>query len=71
MCRFKVFYVLDTAPSGWRGGTGYVTADMIKQRIEPPADDVLVVRCGPPPMNKAVRQHLSALGYTAAMQFDF
>ena len=66
-----MFYTLDQAAEDWRGGIGYVTADMIKEHIEPPADDVLVVRCGPPLMNKAVRQHLTALGYTRDMQFDF
>ena len=34
-----------------RSGTGFVTADMIARHLPAPADDVLVVRCGPPPMN--------------------
>ena len=66
-----MFYTVDEAAPGWKGGTGFVTADMIREHIEAPADDVLVVRCGPPPMNKAVRQHLTTLGYTRDMQFDF
>lgn len=30
-----------------------------------------VLRCGPPPMNKAMAAHLDALGYTSDMQFQF
>jgi NAD(P)H-flavin reductase len=30
-----------------------------------------VLRCGPPPMNKAMAAHLDDLGYTKEMQFQF
>lgn len=70
-CRFRVHYVLNTAPDGWTGGVGFITADTINQRLQPPADDVLIVRCGPPAMNKAMAAHLDVLGYTKAMQFEF
>jgi cytochrome-b5 reductase len=30
-----------------------------------------VLRCGPPPMNKAMAAHLEELGYTKEMQFQF
>ena len=30
-----------------------------------------ILRCGPPPMNKAMAAHLNDLGYTAQMQFQF
>lgn len=30
-----------------------------------------ILRCGPPPMNKAVAAHLDALGYSPEMQFQF
>lgn len=29
---FNVYYVLNNAPEGWKGGVGFVTADMIKVR---------------------------------------
>lgn len=28
--RFKVYYVLNEAPEGWKGGVGFISADMIK-----------------------------------------
>ena len=30
-----------------------------------------ILRCGPPPMNKAMAAHLEELGYTKEMQFQF
>ena len=69
--RFQVHYVLNTASQGWRGGVGFVTPDMIKAHLPAPAQDVLVVRCGPPAMNKAMAAHLDLLGYTRDMQFEF
>ncbi|TYJ18289.1 hypothetical protein E1A91_A09G113700v1 [Gossypium mustelinum] len=30
-----------------------------------------ILRCGPPPMNKAMAAHLEALGYISEMQFQF
>ena len=30
-----------------------------------------VLRCGPPPMNKAMAAHLDDIGYTKEMQFQF
>ncbi|GAY55548.1 hypothetical protein CUMW_165020 [Citrus unshiu] len=31
----------------------------------------IILRCGPPPMNKAMAAHLKDLGYTREMQFQF
>lgn len=30
-----------------------------------------ILRCGPPPMNKAMAAHLDSLGYAPEMQFQF
>jgi cytochrome-b5 reductase len=67
----QVYHVLNQAPPGWTGGVGFITADIIKQHIDPPAEDVLVLRCGPGPMNVAVKKALDGLGYTREMQFEF
>ncbi|KAG6545673.1 hypothetical protein Mapa_012858 [Marchantia paleacea] len=69
--RFKVYYVLNQAPADWQGGLGFVSADMIKDHLPAPAADIQVLRCGPPPMNKAMGMHLDNLGYTKEMQFQF
>ncbi|XP_048135026.1 NADH--cytochrome b5 reductase 1-like [Rhodamnia argentea] len=69
--RFEVYYVLSRPPENWNGGGGYVTKEMIRSRRPPPASDIRILRCGPPPMNKAMAGHLSGLGYTQDMQFEF
>ncbi|KAJ9544181.1 hypothetical protein OSB04_023888 [Centaurea solstitialis] len=69
--RFKVYYVLNQPPEGWTGGVGFVSQEMIKEHLPFPAFDIKILRCGPPPMNKAMAAHLEALGYDSEMQFQF
>ena len=71
--RFSVYYVLNEAPPEWKGGVGFITAAMIEAHLPAPSakDDVLIMRCGPPPMMKAMEQHLNALGYSQDQQFQF
>jgi cytochrome-b5 reductase len=69
--RFSVYYVLNEANAAWKGGKGFITAEMIKEHLPAPGDDVAVLRCGPPPMMKAMEAHLNALGYAADQQFGF
>lgn len=69
--RFKIFYVLNQPPEVWNGGVGFVSQEMIKTHCPAPAEDIQILRCGPPPMNKAMAAHLEELGYTREMQFQF
>mmetsp|Transcript_30195 Transcript_30195/g.85278 ORF Transcript_30195/g.85278 Transcript_30195/m.85278 type:complete len:298 (-) Transcript_30195:16-909(-) len=69
--RLSVFYVLNECPPGWEGGQGFVTEEMIKQHLPAPAEDIMVCRCGPPPMNAAMRKLLDGLGYPREAQFQF
>lgn len=69
---FKVFHVLNNPPKkGWKGGSGFITQAMIKEHLPPPGDNVIILRCGPSPMNKAMEAHLDALAYSQDMQFQF
>mmetsp|Transcript_20200 Transcript_20200/g.42319 ORF Transcript_20200/g.42319 Transcript_20200/m.42319 type:complete len:307 (-) Transcript_20200:58-978(-) len=54
--RFKVHYCVNEASftDFWNGLTGFVTSDMVKKYLPPPADDSMVMVCGPPPMYKAL-----------------
>ncbi|CAG8234015.1 unnamed protein product [Penicillium nalgiovense] len=63
---FRVYYVLNNPPEGWTGGVGFVTPDMIKERLPAPAADVKILLCGPPPMVSAMKKATEALGYTKA-----
>ncbi|KAL1964949.1 hypothetical protein VTN77DRAFT_6302 [Rasamsonia byssochlamydoides] len=63
---FNVYYVLNNPPEGWQGGVGFVTADMIKEHLPPPANDVKILLCGPPPMVSAMKKATESLGYAKA-----
>lgn len=53
--RFRAFYVLDNAPKGWNGGSGFITKDLLKTVLpEPKEDNIKVFVCGPPGLMKAV-----------------
>ena len=62
--RFKVYYTLDFPPEGWKGMTGFISQDMIKECLPTPSQDTLFLMCGPPPMIQfACKQNLEAFGY--------
>ncbi|PON79539.1 NADH:cytochrome b5 reductase (CBR) [Parasponia andersonii] len=69
--QFKVYYVLNQPPEVWDGGVGFVTKEMIENHCPAPAPGVQILRCGPPPMNKAMAGHLNDIGYASEIQFQF
>nr|KYP51631.1 NADH-cytochrome b5 reductase 1 [Cajanus cajan] len=67
---FDIFHMWQP-PREWNGGIGFISKEIIKSHCPEPAPDIQILRCGPPPMNKAMATHLDALGYTSKMQFEF
>ncbi|KAJ0021652.1 hypothetical protein Pint_31555 [Pistacia integerrima] len=65
-----LIYVLQP-PEEWNGGVGFVSKEIIQSNCPAPAPDIQILRCGPPPMNKAMAAHLNDLGYAPKMQFQF
>lgn len=63
---FKVYYVLNNPPPGWTGGTGFVTPDMISERLPKPSSDMKLLMCGPPPMISAMKKATESLGFEKA-----
>lgn len=63
---FSVYYVLNNPPENWDGGVGFVTADMIKEKLPPPGPDMKILICGPPPMVSALKKATESLGYEKA-----
>lgn len=54
--KFKLVYVLNNPPPGWKGGVGFVTKDHIKEHLPNPAtSDSKLLICGPPPMVGAMK----------------
>ncbi|KAF1840204.1 ferredoxin reductase-like protein [Cucurbitaria berberidis CBS 394.84] len=64
--KFRVHYVLNNPPAQWTGGTGFVTADYIKEKLPAPASDVKILVCGPPPMVAAMKKATESLGFAKA-----
>ncbi|CAN7067874.1 unnamed protein product, partial [Brassica rapa subsp. trilocularis] len=60
--QFKIYYVLNQPPETWDGVMNIRLVYMFELQI---------LRCGPPPMNKAMAANLEALGYSPEMQFQF
>ncbi|KAL3958897.1 hypothetical protein ACCO45_007059 [Purpureocillium lilacinum] len=53
--RFRAFYVVDKAPKGWAGNTGFITKDLLKTVLpEPKSDNIKLFVCGPPGLMKAI-----------------
>eukprot|EP00850_Spirogloea_muscicola_P019967 SM000203S06143 [mRNA] locus=s203:92814:94970:+ [translate_table: standard] len=69
--RMSVHYVLNQPPIGWTGGAGYITREMIEKHCPTPAPDVMILRCGPLPMNKAMAAHCEAIGHAKDRLFMF
>lgn len=39
----QVFYTVDNPSKNWRGGTGFITKDMVVKGLPDPSDDTLVL----------------------------
>ena len=52
--QFKVTYVLDKAPKGWTGASGFITSALLKEKLAPPSGDTMVIVCGPPGLMAAI-----------------
>ncbi|KAF0759747.1 NADH-cytochrome b5 reductase 2 isoform X1 [Aphis craccivora] len=70
--RIKVWYTVDRPTDGWKYSVGFISSDMISEHLYPPAQDTLVLMCGPPPMiNFACIPNLDKLGYDAKLRFSY
>jgi len=68
----KVWYTVDRPPEEWKFSTGFITTDMIKERLPAPGPETIVLMCGPPPMVKfACQANLDTLGYLKEDQVAF
>lgn len=82
---FDVVYVLDKGDANWKGPTGFIGTDLIKQHVAPPSlgEKVKVFICGPPGQvasiagkKKGMKQGelsgvLKELGYTEDQVYKF
>jgi len=61
--KFKATYVLNDPPPGWTRGVGFVDAPLLQATMPQPADDVLILICGPPVMQNAVMRAFVKMGH--------
>jgi ferredoxin-NADP reductase len=57
----KVVFTLNEAGSGWKGATGFITAEMIQKEI-PDFKETMFYTCGPPPMVEIMGKLIEQLG---------
>jgi len=66
------YLVLNKPPKGWTQGIGFVDQDTIRQRLWfPPADDHVLVMCGPPIFEKIMCGNLAKMGYPRNQYYSF
>ncbi|KAL4801384.1 hypothetical protein BDV18DRAFT_165053 [Aspergillus unguis] len=61
----KIWYMLDSPPKNWSFGKGYVTAQIMKERLPTASPDSKVMLCGPPGMVNASKKALVSMGFQA------
>ncbi|KAH7411784.1 hypothetical protein DE146DRAFT_602742 [Phaeosphaeria sp. MPI-PUGE-AT-0046c] len=59
----KLWFMLDQPPADWQYGSGFVTADVIKNRLPAPSADTRIMLCGPPGMINASKKALVSIGF--------
>jgi cytochrome-b5 reductase len=55
--KFKLHLVVENKVREWIGGVGFITEAMIREFCPPPANDIKILICGPPPMVSAMKKH--------------
>ena len=58
----KIVHILENAPAGWDGETGYITAELMARHLPENRIDYQYFVCGPLPMQIAVKTALDKLG---------
>lgn len=70
--RLHLWYTVDRPTAGWKYSSGFVNTAMCKDHLPPPAEDTLILLCGPPPMIKfACEPALKELGFQEHQWYAF
>lgn len=60
---FEVYYMLDQPPADWKYGSGYVTKELMAEKLPAASADTKIMLCGPPGMVNASKKSLVSLGF--------
>lgn len=63
--KLRIWYMLDQPSEGWKYGSGYITPDVMREKLPAPAPDTRIMLCGPPGMINAAKKGLTGLGFQA------
>ena len=55
--KLNLHLVVEKPLETWTGGVGFITEAMIQEHCPPPAEDIKILICGPPPMVSAMKKH--------------
>lgn len=64
--QFKIHYVLNEAPEGWKGSVGFITPEIMDEHLPKASEDTNLLICGPPPMISAMKKNAVSLGFPKA-----
>ncbi|KAG8167578.1 hypothetical protein KVR01_003267 [Diaporthe batatas] len=61
----RIVHTLANAPDGWAGGRGFMGAELFEREAGPPsgAGDEMLLFCGPPPLERVVRESFTKMGW--------
>ena len=69
--RFEVQHAIATPPPDWKGISGYLSKSAMETYFAPPTENMILLMCGPPPLNKVIRDGALALGWKAEQLVEF
>jgi len=71
--RFHLHYTLDSnPPAGWKHQVGFISEEMCRKCLPPPAEDTMIFNCAPPPMIQyAIEPNLKKVGFAEGQWFTF
>jgi cytochrome-b5 reductase len=70
--KFNLHYTIDKAEDNWTGSVGYMIKEMVVANTPAPADDVIMLLCGPPVLCKnVITPMLKSLGHKDENIFEF
>lgn len=64
--RCRIVHTLSNAGDGWTGGRGFMNAQLFEKEAGPPSEarDEMVLVCGPPGLEKSVRENFTRMGWS-------
>ncbi len=67
-----MYGMLSVRSAGWSYSEGFITEQMLRDHLPPPASDTLIAVCGPPPMIEfACKPNIARIGFSSEQVFYY